>query len=506
MSGERTGIGARFARALAALGDLPSESRLVVALSGGSDSVALLSLLLGWRDRERPDVTLVAGHLDHRLRGISSSLDAEFCRGLAAHLGVRAIIEAEDVVTLAARGRLSIETAGRGARLSAFRRWAEREGARAVLTAHHRDDQVETILAHIRRGAGPRGLAGMPAKRPLAEGTAAELWRPCLSLSRSELAAHRSAAGLPHREDATNRSLVPARNRIRHRLLPALREALDPEIDERILALGAAAETIAGRLRRAVLPLLERARIRSPHAAIPAGTALRLRGEPALASALLIELWRGAQGRSGALTRDHHRAWRRLLEREEGGGHYDLPRGAALERAGEWILLLSAAPPPGPVAAPRIIPDRGEIPWRGARIRSGIGEESDGGSPSLIARLPGGPLAVRGAHPGDRLRQGGIGHRVGELLRSAGVPARWRGEYPVIVRGGAGTAAGDGEGARGPGEVLWIPGVRGPEGEGDRVVRVVRIIPVEEGDPIAFLLALRAERGSARVAGAPATG
>ena len=493
MSGSREPLPSRFARAIAGLGPLPPASRLILALSGGSDSVALLALLLAWRERERPDLELVAGHLDHRLRGEESRGDADFCRELCARLGVRARIEEEDVAARAARDRISVETAGREARLEAFVRWSECEGARAVLTAHHQDDQVETILAHLCRGAGVRGLSGMAACRPLPGAAAAELWRPCLDFTRDELAQLRVAAGLPHREDGSNRALGATRNRLRHRLLPLLRSEVNPAIDAALLALGDEAREIAETGRRGIAPLLPLLRVRPPHAAIPPAASMRVRGDPLLASALLVEAWSAAQGRPGALLRDHHLAWRRLLDGGGDGRHYDLPRGAALERAGGWILILGAAPPPEGEVAQRALPERGEIEWRGAVLRCGegsapeirekVGADREDGS-GLVAALPEEPLAVRGARPGDRIRLAGVRHRVGELLRSAGIPARWRGSYPVIV------PARESED-----EVLWIPGLRGASRPGGRLVR---IIPSAGGDPIAFLLALPRASSAAR--------
>jgi len=431
-------------------------------------------------------VLLVAGHLDHRLRGEESRRDAEFCRELCVRLGVRARIEDEEVAARAARDRISVETAGRDARLEAFRRWGESEGARAVLTAHHRDDQVETILAHLCRGAGVRGLSGMAECRPLAPGHGTELWRPCLGLSREELAAHRVARGLPHREDASNRTLGPARNRLRHRLLPLLRREVNPAIDAALLSLGAESREIAEAARRGIAPVIPLLRIRPPHAAIPAAASAQVRGDAQLASALLVAAWGAAQGRPGALLRDHHLAWRRLVAGEGDARHYDLPRGAALERAGGWLYILGAAPTPDADPRPRALPERGEIVWRGATIRCAGAPEPRSRRGELVAGLPGIPLAVRGARANDRIRVGGLRHRVCELLRAAGIPARWRATYPVIVAGDA-TGAGSAPGVADGREVLWVPGVRGPSRRGERLVS---ILPREDDDPLAFLLSL----------------
>jgi tRNA(Ile)-lysidine synthase len=376
-----------------------------------------------------------------------------------------------------------VETAGREARLEAFARWARRGGCAAVLTAHHRDDQVETVIAHMLRGAGERGLGGMPARRRLDPSVAAELWRPCLAMSRAELAAYRRAAGLPHREDSTNQDESATRNRLRHSLLPALRARGD--IDALILGLSARAASLAAARRAALVPVLERTVIVPPHAAIPPGTLDAVAEDSGLCEALLGEVWERTQGRSGALTREHYRIWARFAAGRGDGRSCDLPRGAAVERAGGWLFLLGSRADTGGGDSPISLPERGEILWRGARIEVG-GEWSRG---PLGAALPAGvPLEVRGARPGDRILAGGVRHRVGEWLRVAGVPARWRGLYPVIARGE---------------DVVWVPGVRRAAEDGTRRVRVT---PIEREDPIAFLLGVRAASGATSAGGSPGRG
>jgi tRNA(Ile)-lysidine synthase len=453
------------------LGPLPAGARLLIALSGGSDSVALLSLAHSWRETRRPDIGIAAGHLDHGLRGDESRADAEFCRALAGRFGIEIIEDTEDVAARARHARISIETAGREARLEAFARWARRTGGVAVLTAHHQDDQVETVLAHLLRGAGPGGLSGMRARRPLAGAHDAELWRPCLAFARAELAEHRRSALLPHRDDAMNRDLSTTRNRIRHRILPALRA--DGDVDGLLIRLAAGARGVAAARCAALGPLIERVRVVPPHAAVPPEVIDAVGEDAGLSGALFAEVWRRSQGRPGALTRAHFAIWRRFAAGHGDGRSCDLPRGAALERAGGWLFLIGArgeaAPPPQP------LPQEGTLRWRGVRIEVG-GDVPDG---ALSAALPEGtPLELRGARPGDRIRCGASRHRVAEWLRVAGVPARWRACYPVVCCGE---------------EIVWVPGTRRPAAAGNRRVH---IIIEDEREPIAFLLALIAARAA----------
>jgi tRNA(Ile)-lysidine synthase len=183
---------------------------LVVAVSGGADSVALLDLLVA-----EGRFCLIAWHLDHGLRP-ESAADALAVQELAARLGVPAVIERADV-RLLARGD-GLEEAGRRARYARLAALCRARGADAACTAHHRDDQAETALLQILRGCGPEGPTGIAAERPLAPGAA--LLRPVLGWTRAELRAHCQDRGLAWREDASNADTAFRRNLIRHAVLP----------------------------------------------------------------------------------------------------------------------------------------------------------------------------------------------------------------------------------------------------------------------------------------------
>lgn len=189
--------------------DLPAGALLVAAVSGGADSVALLSLLVG---RGHP---VVCWHLDHRLRP-GSAADAAFVRALAARLGVPCVVEEADV-RAAVRGD-GIEEAARRVRYARLDAACVRLGAAAACTAHHRDDLSETALLQILRGCGPEGPAGIAPERRLPGGT--RLLRPLLHLRHADLVGLCRARGLPWREDPSNRDQAFARNRLRNAVLP----------------------------------------------------------------------------------------------------------------------------------------------------------------------------------------------------------------------------------------------------------------------------------------------
>lgn len=200
---------------------LPAGVRVVAALSGGADSVALTLLLRELAERAGFVLAGVA-HLNHQLRE-EAEADEQFCRELAAALALPIDVERVDVAQAARRGRISLEDAGHRERYAFFRRALARMRGDRVATGHHRDDQAETALMRLVRGAGPDGLAGI---RP----RAGCVVRPLLHVSRAELRAWLEQRGQPFREDETNRDPAFTRNRVRHELIPFLEARFSPSI------------------------------------------------------------------------------------------------------------------------------------------------------------------------------------------------------------------------------------------------------------------------------------
>ena len=214
---EGPGEAARIAR-----GDAP----LVVALSGGADSVSLLHAIVRVRAARgaKPPYGLVAAHLNHGIRGTEADADEAFCAGLCQSLGVPFVAGKTDVPAEAAKTGESIEMAARRERRGFLA--AAAEDCRDIALAHTLDDQLELFLLRLARGAGLRGLAGMAPVAPLDRaGSVVRLVRPFLSLRHTDLVAFLRAEGLPWREDSTNADDGPLRNRIRHHAVPALLEA-----------------------------------------------------------------------------------------------------------------------------------------------------------------------------------------------------------------------------------------------------------------------------------------
>ncbi|MFI5371435.1 MAG: tRNA lysidine(34) synthetase TilS [Candidatus Eisenbacteria bacterium] len=227
---------------------------MLVALSGGADSTALLLALHNLRHEFGYE--LAAAHLDHRLRGAASSADRVFARGLCARLLVPLADAAWDTRARMKRRGLSGQDGLRTLRREFLLGAARRLDARSIATAHTADDQLETVLLRLARGAGLRGLGAMSARRGR--------WiRPLLEAPRADIEADLTRIGQHWREDASNASLDYARNRVRHLVVPALLEALVPGSGEKPVARAALARRVMtglGELRAAHRLLERRAR------------------------------------------------------------------------------------------------------------------------------------------------------------------------------------------------------------------------------------------------------
>lgn len=186
--------------------------RLLIALSGGADSVALAILLA--QARQDCDLTLFAAHVDHGIRAESAG-DAAFCQALCRRLDVPFYCARLDVPAEARRRREGLESVARRLRYEQLRRFKAEVGADLIVLAHHMDDQAETVLMHLSRGAGTGGVAGM---RPLS----GDLWRPLLGCRKAELADYLNQKGFSWREDATNAVADNPRNAIRLHVLSEL--------------------------------------------------------------------------------------------------------------------------------------------------------------------------------------------------------------------------------------------------------------------------------------------
>ncbi len=237
----------------------PGE-KLIVAVSGGPDSVCLLHIL--YRLRKELGIKLHIAHLNHQLRGKDSEADAKYVAGLAKRLSLPATITSRDVKSYRKQHRLSLEEAAREVRYDFLADVTKEAGALKVAVGHTSNDHIETLLMHLVRGSGMRGLRGLtPVSKLSVSGSSLTVIRPLLCLSREDTAAYCRALKLKPRLDASNLSLEPLRNKVRRRLIPELQK-YNPQIDRALVRLShtsaddlAFIETEARRLMKGIISI-----------------------------------------------------------------------------------------------------------------------------------------------------------------------------------------------------------------------------------------------------------
>jgi tRNA(Ile)-lysidine synthase len=408
------------------------ETRVIAAVSGGSDSVALLLLLHDLHTRGELILDAVA-HVNHTIRGEAADEDEAFCGALARSRGVAFERVRIDVPARARRERVSIEVAARDARREFFAEVASRRAASCVATAHTADDQAETVMLHMVRGAGLRGLGGIA---PARDGRV----RPLLTCSRAQLQAELISRGQVWQEDATNADLVNPRNRVRHELLPYLERHFNPSA------------------RQALCRLADLAR--ADDAAL---------GDDAAAAFLRVVEWDGPAARldTATLAALPDAIARRVVQQaleivgDEAYGAADVEvvravtagdfsagevAGVRVERSGHAIVLTERGVPASPAAAFRVV-----LPIPGAVQRPDAGWTLEATAPQPLepGRRPvtstdeveieaaglGPGLVVRSRRPGDRLRPLGLSgqKKLQDVFVDRKVDRRDRDRVPIVT-------------------------------------------------------------------------
>jgi tRNA(Ile)-lysidine synthase len=309
---------------------------VVVAVSGGCDSVALLRAMQAVRTDGAGRICVA--HLNHRLRAEADE-DEQFVLDLCRRLGVTCEVGRVDVEQLAAESGDGIEAAARQARYDFLEHVAGRLGARFLATAHTADDQAETILHRIVRGTGVRGLSGMARIRPLGHAT---LIRPLLGVRRAQLQAYLDAVGQSYRNDSSNADLRFTRNRIRHELMPQLRDRFNSGVTDALLRLGALAAESQEVIDALVAERMDRCVVIEGPAVVRIAVA-ELANQPRyLVRELLMAIWRRQSWPMQAMGR---REWDELSELAASVSlpRRSLPGGVTLEVADGTMSLRTAS-------------------------------------------------------------------------------------------------------------------------------------------------------------------
>ena len=409
--------------------------RVAVAVSGGADSVALLRAMAD----AAPEIGLVlsVAHVHHGLRGAEADADAEFVRALAERLGCAFQLHRVDTATTAREKKETIEEAARVLRYAWFRELLAEGGTDAVATAHTLDDQAETVLHRLLRGAWTEGLGGI---HPVIDVGRGVILRPFLGVRRAEIETWLHALGQAWREDSTNAETVYTRNRIRHELLPRLAE-FNPRVADQLAHMAELARDEEAwwdaELRR-LLPqlLLPGKPVRGGGRAVSThpeerGVGMELERLRALPVALRRRVLRAAAEQLGcALDFDQTTRLMAMVAAEAnaaGAKKQELAADLRVERTARELRLSRAGASAGKEEAERHeLPIPGEVTGLGVTLRATLaGGDPAGPIPAAILRTP---------KPGDRvtLKQSRGPKPLKEIFERMGVPAEERNTWPLV--------------------------------------------------------------------------
>ena len=430
---------------------LISGKELVVAVSGGPDSVCLVHILA--KLKRALKVSLHIAHLNHQLRGAESEADAQYVSALARKLGIPATIERREVKGYQVKHHLSLEEAAREVRYSFLAEVARSIGTKLVAVGHTRDDHIETIMLHLIRGTGTRGLKGLqPVSEWKSKKGSVIIIRPLLGVSRQQTEEYCRQHRLTPRLDASNISLSPLRNRIRHQLLPLLK-GYNPGIAQALLRTGQIASDDIAFLDKQIDQLWDEVAQEKKKTII-----LAKKGLDQLPPALKRYLLRAAVERLLGSAKDiemRHIEQMLLALDKPAGKRLSLPGGLTLAIEYDRYLLTSDPTTLSPLPALNgefklRAPGKTRLPgWRieVAIINREQLTEKDNFTAYLDLDKVGDKLLVRSRRAGDRFQPLGLGQpkKLGEFMIDAKIPQAWRQHVPIVCS---------------PEHIIWVVGWR----------------------------------------------
>jgi len=427
-----------------------SQEKVVVAVSGGADSLALLDLLNSLPPAHRP--RLHAAHLNHRLRGKDAEADADYVRQVARDLGLHLTVGVASPLPLVYRQALSVEAAARQLRYAFLLGVARAEGAKKIALGHHLNDQAETLLLHLFRGSGLDGLAGM---KYFAYYRDKILVRPLLDFSHQQLVNYCIAQGYKPRHDRSNDSPAFTRNRIRRYLIPWLKENINPSVEKALARTAAILQKEKEYLDALTEREWHRSVLESADDMVKLDKKKVIKLHPAARARLLRKAY--ARIRGGApfdLGGKHLHMLDRLLQEPEGNARH-LPGGVTVWQERDRIVL-SRRPAATPCSRSYSITIPGDtlFPCFGILLQTEVVERKqlaslrEGKNTALLDwdKLKT-PLLLRQRVEGDYFRplgMGGRGMKLKDFLNQRHVPRRERDLLPLVTSAG---------------EIAWVGGV-----------------------------------------------
>ncbi len=366
----------RFVKALSTGPLLAHDEAVAVAVSGGIDSVVMLHLFHRMSEQEgwhlRPHVL----HLNHRLRNDASDGDADFVRQLSRRLNLDCTIESVDVSEISQARGISIESAGRDARLAFYERACLKRDIRSVALAHHADDDAETVLHRLIRGTGLRGLAGIRRCRALRPGSSIMLIRPMLAMRRAEIEQYARDQDIAFRRDESNESLEYTRNRVRNELLPLLRAKFNPSVSDALIRLAEQARGLDDYLTETGERMLDSIIVEHDDRRLVLHAPMLTRKPRVIRTQLIRQAILRLGASEGELAFGHLNAVADLAAGKEGSRMLTLPAGLRVTRSYSRLILERGEPfEQDPADAPEVrVATEGVtlLPIRGLEITASI--------------------------------------------------------------------------------------------------------------------------------------
>lgn len=345
----------------------PDGATVVLGVSGGVDSMALLDGLHRLVADGRLKAYLHVAHLNHQLRGAASDEDADFVAEAARKRGIDVTVKSDNIAEQAHGGRGSIEEVARHKRYEFFAQVCVNVGSKTVAVAHQADDQAETVIHRIARGTGLRGLGGIRARRTLEPDGEIVLVRPLLGFRREALRAYLEQHQLPFRDDATNDDDTYTRSRIRRYVMPMLAEHINPNVTDALLRLADQARSLDEYLQDRAAQILETLVVSRTDREVVLNTRALTRKSRILQTEVfrqaLLALGMGEQDVSYA----HLSSLADLAHRPEGGKEIHLPGGVVVRRDYDRLTFSSLSEAPHELAAANvsvIVPGTTTLPIR----------------------------------------------------------------------------------------------------------------------------------------------